>query len=355
MAIQFAKRDLAAFERASSALLSPFAFETTDAWRHAARLAVEEWIGGEGSSFTIFAGGVPVIAAPPYIAAALETIVPPPEWVVRGMTTRRQQLGLHVADWTEIYDLPTVRRSEFYNDVVRPSGILAPLQMVADTGLDRIPASIAIYSSDEKAAARCLARRKDLLHLLYPAYAAGMRTFLAFRHRQFALSRMAESTVLGVVFFDGSCRVRQENEYFQNLVAAEPDRARVRAEVARIARNSLTLVRYPAVSEQCTSDRIHTSSGCYRITAMVIDEQWSGDSTAVVAIVERVTRGAVAAARLTPRELEIAQLVRAGMTTREIADCLAISVNTARRHVERILAKLDVHNRTAAAMKLFGS
>jgi DNA-binding CsgD family transcriptional regulator len=33
---------------------------------------------------------------------------------------------------------------------------------------------------------------------------------------------------------------------------------------------------------------------------------------------------------------------------------LGISVNTARRHIERILLKLDVHNRTAAAAKLLG-
>jgi DNA-binding NarL/FixJ family response regulator len=57
---------------------------------------------------------------------------------------------------------------------------------------------------------------------------------------------------------------------------------------------------------------------------------------------------------LTRREIEVAQLLRAGQSTSQIASELGISINTARRHVERILLKLDVHNRTAAAAKLSG-
>jgi DNA-binding NarL/FixJ family response regulator len=57
---------------------------------------------------------------------------------------------------------------------------------------------------------------------------------------------------------------------------------------------------------------------------------------------------------LTRREIEVAQLLRTGVPTSQIASELGISINTARRHVERILLKLNVHNRTAAAAKLSG-
>ena len=57
---------------------------------------------------------------------------------------------------------------------------------------------------------------------------------------------------------------------------------------------------------------------------------------------------------LTHREIETAMLVGHGLPTREIATELGISVNTARRHVEKILLKLHVPNRTAAAAKLSG-
>jgi DNA-binding NarL/FixJ family response regulator len=46
--------------------------------------------------------------------------------------------------------------------------------------------------------------------------------------------------------------------------------------------------------------------------------------------------------------------VRNRLPTRQIATELGISLNTARRHVEKILLKLDVTNRTAAAAKIAG-
>jgi DNA-binding CsgD family transcriptional regulator len=52
---------------------------------------------------------------------------------------------------------------------------------------------------------------------------------------------------------------------------------------------------------------------------------------------------------LTPRELEVLALLADGMTNREIASKLFISDKTASVHVSRILSKLDVPNRTAAA------
>ena len=52
---------------------------------------------------------------------------------------------------------------------------------------------------------------------------------------------------------------------------------------------------------------------------------------------------------LTPRETEVLQLVARGLTNREIADELVISVKTASVHVSHILRKLDAPNRLEAA------
>jgi DNA-binding NarL/FixJ family response regulator len=51
----------------------------------------------------------------------------------------------------------------------------------------------------------------------------------------------------------------------------------------------------------------------------------------------------------TPREREVLRLLVAGRTDREIAGELFVSVRTVEHHVARILDKLDVHTRTAAA------
>jgi LuxR family maltose regulon positive regulatory protein len=51
---------------------------------------------------------------------------------------------------------------------------------------------------------------------------------------------------------------------------------------------------------------------------------------------------------LTDRELEILYLVADGLTNQAIADQLFISLGTVKGHLNHILSKLDVHNRTEA-------
>jgi DNA-binding NarL/FixJ family response regulator len=57
------------------------------------------------------------------------------------------------------------------------------------------------------------------------------------------------------------------------------------------------------------------------------------------------------AERLSPREREVLQLLAQGQTNREIARALTVSVSTVKIHVEHILAKLGVCDRTQAAVR----
>lgn len=57
----------------------------------------------------------------------------------------------------------------------------------------------------------------------------------------------------------------------------------------------------------------------------------------------------LAGLNLSPRELEVLSLLRAGKTNKEIADELVISRHTVARHVSAILRKANIGNRTAAA------
>ena len=54
---------------------------------------------------------------------------------------------------------------------------------------------------------------------------------------------------------------------------------------------------------------------------------------------------------LSERELEVLRLLVAGKTNREIARDLILSVSTVKTHVEHVIAKLDVADRTQAAVK----
>jgi NarL family two-component system response regulator LiaR len=53
--------------------------------------------------------------------------------------------------------------------------------------------------------------------------------------------------------------------------------------------------------------------------------------------------------QLTPRELEVVELLALGFTNKQIADDLTMSYSTAKNHVDRVLGKLGAANRTEAA------
>lgn len=54
---------------------------------------------------------------------------------------------------------------------------------------------------------------------------------------------------------------------------------------------------------------------------------------------------------LSPREIEVLQLMATGATNQEIADRLFVSLNTIKTHTSRIFEKLDVKRRTQAIEK----
>lgn len=55
-------------------------------------------------------------------------------------------------------------------------------------------------------------------------------------------------------------------------------------------------------------------------------------------------------AQLTPRELEVLKLIAAGSNNREIAEVLFLSENTVKNYVTNILSRLNLRDRTQAAL-----
>ncbi|HMD23473.1 MAG TPA: response regulator transcription factor, partial [Streptosporangiaceae bacterium] len=57
---------------------------------------------------------------------------------------------------------------------------------------------------------------------------------------------------------------------------------------------------------------------------------------------------------LSPRELEVARLVAQGLTNKQIGQTLYVSERTAENHVQHILAKLGLRNRSQVAAWAIG-
>jgi DNA-binding CsgD family transcriptional regulator len=72
------------------------------------------------------------------------------------------------------------------------------------------------------------------------------------------------------------------------------------------------------------------------------------DEPADVALVDAIAAGASQEAALTPRELEVLNLLAEGASNKTIARRLGISIHTAKFHVGSLLDKLDASGRTDA-------
>ena len=81
-----------------------------------------------------------------------------------------------------------------------------------------------------------------------------------------------------------------------------------------------------------------------------IEKLQAGERHVDAEALERIQAAERVAGALTEREREVLRLVVEGLTNRQIAERLVVAEVTARDHVQRILRKLQVADRTAAAV-----
>ncbi len=95
---------------------------------------------------------------------------------------------------------------------------------------------------------------------------------------------------------------------------------------------------------QVQQGQYYLSPECTRLTIL---ESLSPNPSQQLAVRQMVQ------ASLTPKEMAILDALRAGLPTKQIAQGLAISVNTVNQHLRSIYRKLHVHNRMEAVNKAY--
>jgi DNA-binding NarL/FixJ family response regulator len=75
-----------------------------------------------------------------------------------------------------------------------------------------------------------------------------------------------------------------------------------------------------------------------------------GELRRIAGQMSRREKGNVTGIPLTPRETQVLRLLAMGLSNQEIADALEISVETVKEHVQNLLRKLGVGDRTQAAV-----
>lgn len=109
---------------------------------------------------------------------------------------------------------------------------------------------------------------------------------------------------------------------------------------------------FPAIEAGATSYLLKTASSEEILNA--ISQAYEGKSTiddkVTQKMMQQMRQKALPHDQLTPRECDVLRCVSKGMSNAEIAETLFIGIKTVKTHVSSIFSKLDVMDRTQAAI-----
>jgi DNA-binding CsgD family transcriptional regulator len=362
MSLCLSATEIEELSRASTILLTPFVYETTDAWQRAACDAVRSLLRADASTLALSADGRTVFTGEPETVNVLQSLMLP-DWAKLSLKPDGFRKQRRVANWNELFDETAVRKSEFYNDLVRPHGLLAPLSMLDDIFVGELPSALTVYYEDEARPAPHVHRRKEILRLLYPSFSAGVRTHCQLTKAKADAMALADAGVEGVLVYDVAGKLLYENAAAARTLAADPENMKVRLEIDRLTRSLGSLAGGRAADARITSNaraEIRTRAGTYNVAAVFFELGFASASEKIIVLLTSdcspATDDVATAERygLSQREVQVAQLLKRGLGTRDVAACLGISIHTARRHTENILAKLGAHSRGQAVATLAG-
>ena len=333
--------DQARVAEAMRALASPVAGGSLDAWRATAPALARDAVGVDSAALVVpkragFAFGA--ASFDPVRLAAYEHFFPllSETGVVErgardGVASRRALYGPH---YDALMGSPYVQ--EFLASIrsFDALSVFVPLTRRVRTMEDAVQLTLSLGTRGRSVTERHLA----IARLLQPALAVGVQSHGVLQEARDRLSEAIDGTGAACLVADRGGSVVHRTPALEALLAREPGREAVVAEAVRVGRSFWTaalVVQSTAVGRR----------GAYRLTATEVGD--GADRFCVVRVERPETSAptpADAAERLglTPRQAEVAVLLAERMSNKEIAAALAVSVHTARHHVEAVLDRLGV-------------
>ena len=239
-----------------------------------------------------------------------------------------------------------------------------PTVMAGETAWDAIERVLDTYAATVSAdiAGTEAVERAAMVRVLIPPFKAGVSEWRRLAARRAELTALLDAIPEAVLMYDGAGGLVHANpraaELFGMPGASGPG-ANVRTEAQRMAW-SLAASAQRAIARANANGTIPTEATrevradgrVYRLRGTLASGWMPGTEagvlvTAAFELVNPLTdlelRGRYG---LSAREIEVARLVASGLSNQEVAEKLGVSYFTARNHVERVLAKLGVGNRS---------
>lgn len=360
--------ELRGLERVLTILLSPLDFESAEDWGVAAMASMQPLLKYDqallghtlGETMSIQGIGRDLERAAREYAAHFQ-------YVDTGMTQRRRHRRLEAYHRDDLYDPATFSQTEIYADWCAPYWLLDPIGMSVELDL-AYPAALHLYH-DSESRDRFGERGLALLRLLLPAYKAGLHTCCRLSRRREELKDLFDHSGDAILIADTAGAVVHRNRRLTKLLSGDPESERVVGEALSMAACVLSLVSRrnsaaPADSrskETASSWRlVRTARATYRLFAFLLGEATMGTRAHAAVVMVPTASQPMDAERLraeyhlTARETDVAHLLAAGKSTRDIANAMCISSHTARHHTESVMRKLGVRRRAEVGARLRG-
>ena len=366
MSVWLSHENLARLSELATVLLSPLDQDSVDEWRDQSCRLLRTLVGGDQLYFlcaplpgvdTMWTVDMPEPLRVAYAARFAED--EGTKRAVRAGVTACNQTSIVKGDW-EGY-----RRDPIVNELFLPHGVHDTVCLV--TEVEPEPRSGASWCRFHLGAARTPYGTElfgdsglAMMRLLAPAFEAGVATLLAAGAWRMSLAGALDALATAAWVFTarGDATIHR-NASAAHLIDDDPEAGRVEAAVAALARElarSATRAKSVAGADRPApgTTTVRTAAASYALRGSYVAAARLAPGRTILVVARRTSPRPLDRATLreryalTSRELQVAALIGEGLSAGDIARRLGVSIHTARRHVERLYAKLGVHSRAEA-------